>query len=313
MVTTLIQNGGGSHATAVQSDLKVVVVGASHNSTGGSHITVARYNTDGSLDTSFGTTGTGTVIVPLAAVDDAEAVAIQPADGKIVVVGYAQVLGKKVSTGDWAVARFNSNGTLDTTFGAGAGYVLTQFAAPSNPAHLSNAGAVVLQSDGKIVVAGTIATATATTMGLARYNADGSLDTTFGTGGILFNTGVSWQSPGQSLAIDSSGRIDVVGSSTVGTTTEMAAARYLANGTLDTSFGTGGGVCILPSGASAAIARSVGLQSTGKIVVYGQGNYPSPSHGATPTLVRLNTDGSLDSSFGSGGFYAESRMQQGYW
>jgi uncharacterized delta-60 repeat protein len=93
----------------------------------------------------------------------------------------------------------------------------------------------------------------------------------------------------------------------------MAVERYLANGTRDTSFGSGGVVDILPSGATAAIARSVGFQSTGKIIVYGQGNYPSPSHNFTPTLVRLNADGSLDTTFGAGGFYAESRMQQGTW
>jgi uncharacterized delta-60 repeat protein len=149
---------------------------------------------------------------------------------------------------------------------------------------------------------------------LARYNTDGSLDSSFGTSGVVGGTGMTYNSlAGQMVAIDPSARIDVVGYATVGSTSEMAVERYLANGTRDTSFGSGGLVEILPAGATAAIARSVGLQSTGKIVVYGQGNYPSPSHNFAPTLVRLNTDGSLDTSFGTGGFYAESRMQQGDW
>jgi uncharacterized delta-60 repeat protein len=309
MVTTLIQNGvSGSLGTAVQSDLKVVVVRETYRSGGGEQIAVARYNPDGSLDTSFGTNGT--VVVPLAANDDAQAVAIQPADGKIVVVGNAYVAGKKgLATGDWAVVRLNPNGSLDTTFG-GAGYVLTQFTAPSNPAHDSYGTTVVLQGDGKIVAAGEAATATTSGIGLVRYNADGSLDTSFGAGGKVIAIGTAYGWPGQMAAIDSSGRILAVGNSTVGSTAEMTVTRYLANGTPGTSFGTSGVVNILPTGASAAIARSVGLQSTGQIVVYGQGNYPGV-HNLVPTLVRLKPNGSLDTTFGSGGFYTDPRLDYG--
>jgi len=302
MVTTLIQNGGASVATAVQSDLKVVVAGESHSTDNVNHFTIARYNTDGSLDSTFGEGGT--VVVPLGTSpegDAAQALAIQPTDGKIVVAGTAHFYTKKTGWySDWAVVRLNTNGTLDTTFGGGKGYVLTSFAPLSTA---PDASAIAIQSNGKIVVAGQGNGG----IGLARYNADGSLDTTFGTGGEVVNTGIVWSEVGQMVAIDSAGRIDVVGYSTVGTTTEMAVARYLANGTLDTTFGNKGVVDLLPSGASTAIARSIGLQSTGNIVVYGQGNYSS-SHNLVPTLVRLNTVGSLDSSFGSGGVYTESRM-----
>jgi uncharacterized delta-60 repeat protein len=306
MVTTMIQQSSGSDAVAVQSDLKVVVAGVSYNGAYPGHFTIARYNTDGSLDTTFG--NGGVVIIPLSTINDlAYSVAIQPADGKILVGGWDVVAGKKgQSTGEWAVVRLNTNGSLDTTFGAGKGYVLTSFVGRSVAYGVT---ALAIQSNGQIVAAGDAAGGGAA-IGLVRYNADGSLDTSFGTGGEVVNTGISLQYGGQMVAIDSSGDIDIVGSSTVGSTTEMAVARYLSNGTLDASFGTGGVADILPSGAINSIARSVGLQLTGQIVVYGQGNYPTSKPPLVATLVRLNTNGSLDSTFGSGGFYTDSRISQ---
>jgi len=300
MVTTAIQQDSGSQAVAVQSDSKVVPVGSTNKGASPDHFAIARYNADGSLDSTFGSGGI--VIVPLSTINDlAYAVAIQPADGKIVGAGEAVVPGTKKGQqlDDWAIVRLNTNGTLDTTFGAGKGYVLTNFGQT-----LEGATAIALQSNGQIVVAGYAGTG----IGIVRYNADGSLDTSFGTGGEVVNTGIALQFGGQMVAIDSFCDIDIVGSSTVGSTTEMAVARYLPNGTLDPRFGTGGVVDILPSGAINSIARSVGLQSTGQIVVWGQGNYPSSKPPLVPTLVRLNTNGTLDSTFGSGGFYTDGRL-----
>jgi uncharacterized delta-60 repeat protein len=302
MVTTQIQNGSSSEAVAVQSDSKVVVAGLSHSAGNPNHFTVARYNTDGSLDSTFGTGGI--VVVPPStspAGDAAQAIAIQPADGKILVAGQDLIYTKKTGYySDWAVVRLNTNGTLDTTFGSGSGYVLTSFA-PLNTAPV--ASAIAVQSNGKIVVAGEGNGG----IGLARYNGDGSLDKTFGSGGKVVNTSIAWGLVGQMVTIDSAGRIDAVGYANVGTTAELAVARYLASGTPDTSFGNNGVVALLPSGASGGVAKSVALQSTGKIVVYGQANYAS-SHNLVPTLFRLNTDGSLDSTFGTGGVYADSRL-----
>jgi uncharacterized delta-60 repeat protein len=307
MVTTPIQLDSTSLAVAVQPDLKVVVAGYSDSGpTYLSHFTIARYNPNGTLDTSFGSGGVA--VIPLSTVqgDEAFAVAIQP-DGKIVAAGYSTVAGKKKATysDDWAIVRLNTNGTLDSTFGGGTGYVLTNFAAASGNPSYDVASAIALQSNGQIVVAGQ------GTDGIAvvRYNANGTLDTTFGTSGVV-NTGMTWITDdgqaGQIVAIDGSGRIDVAGT-IMGTTDTWGIARLLANGSLDPTFGTEGFVNFLPPGSSAAVARSIALQSTGKIVVYGQANYAA-SHSLEPTLVRLNTDGSLDTTFGAGGVYMESRM-----
>jgi uncharacterized delta-60 repeat protein len=300
MVST--PSAGVSSAIAVQPDLKVVVAGSKING----YFEVARYKVDGSLDSTFGSAGI--VSLPMSTfAAHAQAVAVQP-DGKILVAGDAYVAGKKnLTTVDWAIARLNTNGSLDTSFGGGAGYVLTNWQPPAKSPLDNVARAIVLQPNGQIVVDGYVGlTLGAAGLGLARYNINGSLDTTFGTGGKLVNTGIGSEL-GQSLAIDSTGRLEVVGIATVGTTVEMAVARYLPNGTIDSTFGTGGVVHVLPSGASGAIATSVGLQSTGRIVVYGQGNYAS-SYNLVPTLVRLNANGSLDSTFGSAGVYTEPRM-----
>ncbi len=317
MVATQIQLVSKSFAVAVQPDLKVVVAGFSASASTPTHFTIVRYNPNGTLDTSFGSGGVA--VIPLSTTEDdgADAVAIQP-NGQIVVAGWADVDGQKSGeyAVDWAVVRLNANGTLDTTFGGGTGYVLTNFVPPpkSGIPYDDFASAIAIQSNGQIVVAGQGTVGSTDGIAVARYNANGSLDTTFGTGGKVVDTGIAWTGfngvGGQMVAVDGSGRIDVVGTITVGSTEEMAVARYLPNGTLDSTFGTGGVAGILPAGASDTVGTSVGLQSTGQIVAYGYGNY-SGMHSGVPTLVRLNTNGILDTTFGTGGVYTESRMMIG--
>ena len=123
---------------AIQSDGKIVAVGA----TGSIDFGLARFNTDGSLDTTFDEDGKVTTV--FGSLDEAFAVAIQP-DGKIVAVGHTD--NPSTGTGDFAVARYNSNGSLDTTFGNG-GKVTTDFGGEDR------GDGVLIQADGKIVVAG---------------------------------------------------------------------------------------------------------------------------------------------------------------
>jgi uncharacterized delta-60 repeat protein len=223
-------------------------------------------------------------------------VAIQPTDGKILVAGTADIFAKNnLDYSDFAVARLNPNGTLDTTFGGGKGYVTTQVSPPNSGLNMPYS--INLQPNGQILVAGELYDNGTYALAMVRYNANGGLDTTFGTGGEVVNASISPVGFTTQVAIDGSGRIDVAGQSTVGTGGAVV-ARYLANGALDSTFGTGGYAGPLPLG----YALGVALQSTGQIVVYG-----GVSGLTQAQLVRLNTDGSLDTTFGTNGVYNESR------
>ena len=314
--TTLAQ----SNAVAVQADSKVVVVGqcASPNSYT-YHFTIARYNTDGSLDTSFA--NGGTLILPAGSGVNSYAygVAIQP-DGKMLVSGTADTTS---SGSTWTIVRLNSNGTLDTTFG-GTGEVFTSFMANGTPGP-GYAYSIATQADGTIVVSGDAEVSSTTTKShgvvtttntyaaaVACYNADGSLDTTFGNGGKVTNTNLTVTgnstSYAQSMLIDTSGRIDVAGQATINGVAKMAVERYLPNGTLDSTFGTGGIASDLVPGSSSGAAYSIGLQSTGKIVVSGYSPLANYTNPPPLSIIRFNTNGSLDGTFGVSGVYTDSRL-----
>ncbi len=214
----------------------------------------------------------------------AHAVAIQP-DGKIVAAGYASG-----ASDDFALARYNANGTLDTGFGTG-GRVRTDFAGAKDQAH-----AVALQSDGKIVVVGQAyiganTTGTQTDFALARYNANGTLDTGFsGDGKATLDFGsvdIAW-----AVAIDNNGKIVVVGDSE-----DFALARYNADGTLDTTF-SGDGKLTTDFGNSSDLLFAVAVQSDNKIVVAGRGGDVG-SYGFV--LARYNVNGTLDTGFSGDG------------
>jgi uncharacterized delta-60 repeat protein len=314
---------------ALQADGKIVM--------GDDGFAVARYNSDGSLDTSFGTGGTvrgsgvgtslayGVVVEPdgkIVASEDgfnfgltrfdsngnldpsfgvggkvtasfggsvsiqAHSLVGQP-DGKLVVAGRADIAGDN----DFALVRYNTDGSLDATFGSG-GKVTTDFGSESDEAF-----SVTLQADGKIVVAGV----TTNSLGaLVRYNADGSLDASFGTGGkVTTDLASSLQKP-ETVKIQSDGKIVVAGYSLTGpgANTDFALVRYNSDGSLDSSFGSGGKV-LTDIGASVDQANSVVIQPDGKILVVGA----SGTGGVGPAdlaLVRYNSDGSLDTSFGNG-------------
>ena len=160
----------------------------------------------------------------------------------------------------------------------------------------------VVQSDGRIVVAGT----SGPDIAVVRYNADGSLDTGFGTDGIV-TTDISGKDRGDAVALQSDGKILVGGSSQglSGSASDFAVVRYNTDGSLDTGFGTGGIVTTDIFDASLNLrdeAHAISVQSNGKIVVVGWSN----DNISTPeryyfAIVRLNTDGSFDTSFGSDG------------
>src|SRR5207245_5340246 len=160
---------------------------------------LARYNADGTLDPSFG--GGGRVLTNFAGRDEASALALQ-SDGKIVVAGFSGAGGRQ----DFAVARYNPDGSLDPSFGSG-GRVLTDFGGDDE------AAALALQSDGKIVVTGfSFSDAGGSDIALARSNPDGTLDASFGSGGrVLTDFGLA-----SGLVLQSAGRIVGAGGGALG-------------------------------------------------------------------------------------------------
>jgi uncharacterized delta-60 repeat protein len=250
-------------AVVLQTDGKIVVAGQSFvvPSVGGGDLdfALARYNTDGSLDTGFSGDGKVTMDLGVGETDAALDVAIQT-DGKIVAAGYVRNLfPDPLGPSDFAVARFNTDGTTDMTFGAG-GKVTTDFGTDHD-----EASAVAIQTDGKIVAAGTAFSGTFD-FGLARYNTDGTPDLGWGGDGtVLTNFGGTDSANG--LAIQTDGKLVAVGATTQSGSTDAALARYTTAGALDTTFDTDGRVTTDFGGDD--IASEVALQTDGKIVTAG--------------------------------------------
>ena len=285
-----------AHAVALQPDGKIVAAGASQSSSIG-NIVLARYNADGSLDSTFGNGGKITTDIN-GQYERADALVLQ-ADGKLVTAGFICGGGNC----DVLLIRYNSNGGLDSTFGSG-GIVTTDY----NGQGVDSARALVLQPDGKIVAAGSVYLSAKSDFALARYNSNGTLDTTFGAGGIV-TTDFGDSEDASDVVIQPDGKIVAAGSFGDGDPdndpSKFALARYNADGTLDTTFGSGGKVLTDLGQSGHFIGLSgLALQAGGKIVVAGgvrlfNENFASVSENFA--LVRYNTSGTLDTTFGAGG------------
>lgn len=239
---------------------------------------VIAYDSNGDLDTTFGVPGTGIVSQLVGDASVAYALAIQPADNKVVQAGIAVVSG----VSNFALVRYTAAGLLDTTFDTD-GMVTTDFGTGG-----ASAQALVMQpSDNKIIAAGWALLSGNQQIALARYNTDGSLDTSFGTGGLV-NQVFGTTSIGYSVALDASENILVGGTSD----NAFIVARFLPDGTLDTTFGTGGSV-ITPIGDIDQI-RQVLVQSTGEIIAIG-------SSDENIAIARYTSGGVLDTTFGTNG------------
>jgi uncharacterized delta-60 repeat protein len=289
-VTTDFSNSSDrSAAIAIQSDGKAVVAGSTVINISTQHdFALARYNSDGSLDASFGEGGkVKTDFFGLG--DEAHAIAVQ-GDGKIIAAGISGIGTSDVVfefNPDFALARYNSDGSLDASFGVG-GKVTTDFFGFKDQIF-----AIALQSDGKIVAVGYASFFSV--FGLARYNSDGSLDTSFGTGGKITTSFGDFSNFAHGVVIQSNGKIVVSGTAFINGFFAFALARYNSDGSLDASFGSEGKVTTdfgLRDDQSFAIA----LQTDGKIVVAGAADFFNKFG-----LARYNSDGSLDTSFGIGG------------
>jgi uncharacterized delta-60 repeat protein len=297
IVVTSKVGGGGAAALYSSTDTtgnakKIVEAG------GG---TLARFNANGSVDTSFGSRGT--VSVSSVYIDG---VVIQPADGKIVLFGD--------NGSAYELVRYNPNGTLDSTFGVGGTATLSVGAEFED--------SFALQADGKFVIGGEVETGVQTkpeTPILARFTASGTLDPTFNSTGPRPGTVTfSFPDPAErvNLAVYPNSGTDSADYGKIAVAAwiygnpippgvnsgQFGLARFNPDGTADTTFGQSGQV-VTPFPNSGGIAWATALQADGKIVVAGQ----TVSSGIwSPTLLRYNADGSLDTTFGNGGMVVTS-------
>ena len=306
-------------AMAVQADGKVIVAGTSTSTGGSSNIVIERFNSDGTLDATFGADGNsdgtpdGVVNLDLGtSSDDAKAVAIQ-ADGKIVVAGNSTPTG---GSSNVVLARLDKNGKLDATFGADGnadgtpdGVVQVSFGANTVDA----VDAIAIQQDGKIIVAGdTTGSDGSQNMMVARVKTDGSLDASFGAGnadgtpdGVVSLSLGAGNDEAKAVVIQANGKIVIAGN-TVGAdkTSNIAVARLNSDGSLDATFGAGNadgtpdGVVAVSLSNGDDKAKAVALQADGKILVGGVTVAADKS--SNVAVARLNSDGTVDTAFGAG-------------
>jgi len=251
---------GASEAFAVVARGSSILVGGY----AGTKFALARYTATGAPDATFGS-GTGMVTTTVGTSSAfVNSLAVQ-SDGKIVLAGYA------VSSGTvFALARYQTTGALDTSFGTGG--IVTTNVGGTFSGNSAIANAVAIQGDGKIVAAGYANVSSSSTYRFAvvRYTASGALDTDFNFSGKVLTAIGSSDAIGRDLAIDSLGRIVVAGYSKASTLQQLTLARYYTDGTMDTTFGP----VATTVGTANATAQGLAIQSDGKIVVTGYGNSP---------------------------------------
>jgi uncharacterized delta-60 repeat protein len=303
----VVRNAMGA-SVAVQSDGKVLTLAILFEFSGRLVLSsLQRYNINGTLDVSFGNGGSAQGIPGLAITANDFVI---DKNGKIVIAGYRTVSIFDRST-DLSVARYNSDGTPDITFGSG-GAVVQDFGSTTD--RFLNAA---VQDDGKIIAVGaagmfrynnngtpdnSFGTAGIVTSGitrdvvlqpdgkilgfrganLVRYNSDGALDATFGTNGIIANVN------GTQIALQQDNTIVVVSSSQL--------LRYLPNGQPDPSFGTGGAVGLANLTPQTEVFHSVAIQPDGKIIIGG-----GTVGVSDPAVFRFETNGMPDLLFGNNG------------
>jgi uncharacterized delta-60 repeat protein len=278
--------GNGAEAALLQPDGRLVLVGLCSDFGSGGPIPVfwvVRLNVDGTLDPSFGAGGQVYLPFPQAeGVFQANVTGLLQPDGRIVAVGWAEmVLG----------ARFNPDGSLDPTFGTGGQVILPL--AEDFPV-----GRAARQPDGKLVIAGRYGSSGRAShdFGLLRLLADGAPDPSFGGDGLV-TSDFGAPETGGSVIVLGDGRLVLGGYRGESSLSDVALVRYLADGTLDTSFGNGG----------LATADAGGQETTGQVIELPNTKYLLVGRTSGDFLLaRFHTDGGLDPSFGTSGFLQTS-------
>lgn len=291
--------GGHDEALAVveQSDGKLVAGGFAHNDTTSNDFALVRLNTDGSIDTTFGTGGRVTTDF-FGGLDGILDLEIQP-DDKLVAAGVADT---PTTSKDFALARYNTDGTLDASFGAG-GKVLTDFFGSVDAINR-----MLLQPDGKIVGVGSALNPATGKSDFAygRYNTDGSLDTgfaTYGIDGIGTTDFVGDNDTAYAVALQPDGKLVVAGTSRnpANNSQDASITRYNADGSLDTTFAPYGspGKAIVDYFGMYDQILGLAIQPDGKIL--GAGHALHPVRSFEFALTRFLPSGALDPTFGING------------
>lgn len=335
-------NNGEGTAVAVQSDGKTVVVGTDVLDDGNSVVFVVRLTTAGSLDSTFDGNGIKLIDFGTTRVDVGTDVKLL-SGGKILVAGSSS--SSSAGGDDFALARLNSNGALDSTF-SGDGKFLINFSGDDNGRK------IVVDASGKIVMVGTTFKSGGGDVAIARVNSNGTLDTSFsGDGKQIVDTSgagdldsvsslalapngkyvvgattfpgtsggdfqVNWFHPSgnlyrtkrmsmggndflNDLAMDSGGKITAVGSATFGGRTMPGAVRLTSTGVYDSSFSGDGKLVVTELFSDNVSARSVTLASGGKIIIGASADVLGDFDFA---VGRLNANGTFDNTFSEDGF-----------
>lgn len=288
IVNVLIDSGATCMKLLALPGNKLLAAGT-YLENGRTHFHLTRFNADGSVDNSFGNNGTG---IDLDTTYMAVYGAIRQPDGRIIICGdYYDGLGYRMK-----LVRFTAGGKVDSSFGVN-GRAVTQVTAGSNNTYGRN---LLLQPNGKIILAGcTNNGGTDMKFIVMRYTANGVLDVSYGTNGITVTDIGPKDDNAYAAAIQADGKVVHVGDTYDGSHWQLAALRYDTSGHLDNSFGTNGQL-LMPIGTD-VYGYSVLIQGNGqKIVIgaYSQGNYN--------LLLRLNSNGTVDNSFGVNGVSARS-------
>ena len=277
----------------IQNDGKIVAVGQSYHpyqSSNDTFITLVRYNSNGSLDSSFGMAG---IVRTNINIDMIEVVSLVLNNNKI-LVGVELVWNEP--NDNFVLLQYDDDGSIDSSFGInGAAY--------SKIINLSSLSSMAVHSDGKVLVSGTIGQ----DIGLVRFNIDGSIDTDFGIDGIATADIGGGNDYGRDLAIQANEKIVVVGYTSDGLDSDFAMVRFSTSGSLDMGFGVGG-AATCDFNTQNDYAHAVAIQSDGKIVTAG---YTSTGTGQDIAVARFNSNGLLDGEFGLGGM-VEYVYESGY-
>lgn len=278
-------------------DGKIVVTGNARRAMSGAiqDFIIGRFNADGTVDNTFGTNGFTSTRFGNIQDGGNEVIILQ--NGKLVVVGFVTISSNFIDR-SFGIARYNANGTLDTSFGNG-GMVTTSMSSrgdePRRVHELPN---------GKILVTGYSNNGTIATMTAVRYNENGSLDASYGSGGIAAHAIGSGSSTGRQSILLSDGKLLMCGYSIVDDVSVITFIRINEDGSLDTTFGTDGviqlqdGLTSLASSFKNSIS-DIFVQQDGKMVI--SGTRRNANGDDDIVLIRLLPDFTMDEEFGSGG------------